>query len=60
MSGKKGENKQGNQIVPTFLYGTAWKEEATENLVITALKTGFTGIDTYCIVPCVVPVLPAH
>ncbi|MCC5014512.1 MULTISPECIES: aldo/keto reductase family protein [unclassified Legionella] len=46
MSGKKGENKQDNQIVPAFLYGTAWKEEATENLVITALKTGFTGIDT--------------
>lgn len=46
MSGEKGEHKQANQIVPAFLYGTAWKEEATENLVITALKTGFTGIDT--------------
>ncbi|KTC96179.1 aldo/keto reductase family protein [Legionella feeleii] len=46
MSGEKGEHKQDSQIFPAFLYGTAWKEEATENLVITALKTGFTGIDT--------------
>ena len=32
--------------VPTFLYGTAWKEDATERLVIQALEVGFTGIDT--------------
>ena len=35
----------GNTI-PTFLYGTAWKEEATRNLVVSALKAGFRGIDT--------------
>lgn len=32
--------------LPFILYGTAWKEEATENLVYTALKMGFRGIDT--------------
>ena len=32
--------------VPTFLYGTAWKEEATEGLVEQALAAGFRGFDT--------------
>lgn len=32
--------------VPTFLYGTAWKEDATEALVTEALAAGFRGIDT--------------
>jgi diketogulonate reductase-like aldo/keto reductase len=32
--------------VPTFIYGTAWKEERTEALVGQALQTGFRGIDT--------------
>jgi diketogulonate reductase-like aldo/keto reductase len=32
--------------VPRFLYGTAWKEDATEKLVETALAAGFRGIDT--------------
>jgi diketogulonate reductase-like aldo/keto reductase len=32
--------------VPTILYGTAWKEDATESLVYGALKTGYRGIDT--------------
>lgn len=32
--------------VPTFLYGTAWKEGRTENLVLDALAAGFRGIDT--------------
>jgi diketogulonate reductase-like aldo/keto reductase len=31
---------------PTFLYGTAWKEEQTEWLVRQALQAGFRGIDT--------------
>lgn len=30
----------------TFLYGTAWKEDATEGLVRLAIETGFRGIDT--------------
>jgi diketogulonate reductase-like aldo/keto reductase len=32
--------------VPTFIYGTAWKEARTEGLVQTALGAGFRGIDT--------------
>ena len=33
-------------MIPTFLYGTAWKEDATESLVYGALVTGFRGLDT--------------
>jgi diketogulonate reductase-like aldo/keto reductase len=32
--------------VPRFLYGTAWKEDATRRLVELALRAGFRGIDT--------------
>jgi len=32
--------------VPTFLYGTAWKEERTAALTELALRSGFRGIDT--------------
>jgi diketogulonate reductase-like aldo/keto reductase len=32
--------------LPGFLYGTAWKEEATAGLVRRALEAGFRGIDT--------------
>lgn len=32
--------------VPTFLYGTAWKEERTEPLARLAIDAGFGGIDT--------------
>ncbi len=32
--------------VPAFFYGTAWKEEHTSRLVLTALGEGFRGIDT--------------
>ena len=31
---------------PPILYGTAWKEEATAELVIQAVTAGFRGIDT--------------
>ncbi|HAT7072924.1 TPA: aldo/keto reductase [Legionella pneumophila] len=31
---------------PTFIYGTAWKEKRTSELVELALTTGFQGIDT--------------
>jgi diketogulonate reductase-like aldo/keto reductase/GNAT superfamily N-acetyltransferase len=45
------EAHRGRRIVqglsaPAFLYGTAWKEERTEDLTRTALEAGFTGIDT--------------
>ncbi len=32
--------------LPKIIYGTAWKEEATEEIVLAALKTGFKAIDT--------------
>jgi len=32
--------------VPSFLYGTAWKEDETRRLTTLALRTGFRGIDT--------------
>ncbi len=31
---------------PTFMYGTAWKKDATRRLVEAAVKAGFRGIDT--------------
>src|SRR5262247_2761590 len=30
--------------VPSFVYGTAWKEDATERLTRLALETGFRGL----------------
>jgi diketogulonate reductase-like aldo/keto reductase len=33
-------------MIPSFLYGTAWKEERTEALTRLALDAGFLGIDT--------------
>ena len=35
-----------NKDIPKFIYGTAWKEDATEDLVLTAINLGFRGIDT--------------
>lgn len=34
------------QTIPAFIYGTAWKKDATADLVYQALTAGFTGIDT--------------
>jgi diketogulonate reductase-like aldo/keto reductase len=33
-------------VIPSFLYGTAWKEDETERLTRLALEAGFRGIDT--------------
>ncbi len=33
-------------ILPTILYGTAWKEDRTRELVRLAIEQGFRGIDT--------------
>jgi diketogulonate reductase-like aldo/keto reductase len=33
-------------IIPTFLYGTAWKEDQTEALTSLSIESGFVGIDT--------------
>jgi len=36
-----------NQVlIPSFIYGTAWKKEATTGLVLQAAGAGFTAIDT--------------
>ncbi|MDP2382128.1 MAG: aldo/keto reductase [Nitrospirota bacterium] len=35
-----------NVSVPSFMYGTAWKKEATTQLVQVAVEAGFTAIDT--------------
>jgi diketogulonate reductase-like aldo/keto reductase len=34
--------------MPKLIYGTAWKKKRTEDLVVTAVLAGFTGIDTAC------------
>lgn len=40
-------NKSTNQLnAPKFFYGTAWKEERTEALTLSALNAGFFAIDT--------------
>jgi len=36
----------GGVRVPDMVYGTAWKDEATESLTRLALEVGFRGIDT--------------
>lgn len=33
-------------MIPAIIYGTAWKEEKTEQLTLMALEAGFRGIDT--------------
>ena len=32
--------------IPSFIYGTAWKKEATTGLVLQAVDAGFTAVDT--------------
>ncbi len=39
-------NTNKTSRIPKILYGTAWKEDATQDLVSTAIKIGFRGIDT--------------
>jgi diketogulonate reductase-like aldo/keto reductase len=39
--------KAYNQVpMPSFMYGTAWKKEATTQLVELAVASGFKAIDT--------------
>lgn len=35
-----------NVSIPSFMYGTAWKKDATTGLVLQAVEAGFTAIDT--------------
>jgi diketogulonate reductase-like aldo/keto reductase len=39
-------NTYNNISLPLFMYGTAWKKEATTQLVVLAVETGFRAIDT--------------
>ena len=39
-------NAYNNVAVPSFMYGTAWKKDATAQLVQLAVSSGFTAIDT--------------
>ncbi|HEY3052184.1 MAG TPA: aldo/keto reductase, partial [Thermoanaerobaculia bacterium] len=33
-------------VIPSFIYGTAWKENETDRLTRLAIEVGFRGIDT--------------
>ncbi|HEY0477701.1 MAG TPA: aldo/keto reductase [Kofleriaceae bacterium] len=50
MTDVPGDRRGGFELrgvrVPGWLYGTAWKEDATESLAFGALTTGFRGLDT--------------
>ncbi len=39
-------NAYNNVAIPSFMYGTAWKKDATAQLVQLAVSSGFTAIDT--------------
>ncbi len=41
-------NMTSGIAMPHLLYGTAWKKDKTADLVVTAVKYGFRGIDTAC------------
>eukprot|EP00961_Rhodomonas_salina_P088656 1192804-Rhodomonas_salina.1 len=34
--------------MPPMMYGTAWKAERSEELVLQAIRAGFRGVDTAC------------
>lgn len=40
------EKNRSQMNIPSFFYGTAWKEERTRELTKLAIETGFRGIDT--------------
>lgn len=48
MSMPSEDRKQPRIAMPRIIYGTAWKQERTEDLVVTAVQAGFRGIDTAC------------
>ena len=45
---EKEYKTSANVKMPRLVYGTAWKEEKTTDLVELALEKGFRGIDTAC------------
>ncbi|WFC95694.1 hypothetical protein MBRA1_002347 [Malassezia brasiliensis] len=46
MSGKAAERSTALKSMPAILYGTAWKDTRTADLVFTAFLQGFRGVDT--------------
>ena len=40
--------KNSINTIPRLMYGTAWKQEKTTDLVITAILNGFRSLDTAC------------
>lgn len=38
--------KGSSTTIPRLVYGTAWKKDKTADLVYTAIRSGFRGIDT--------------
>ncbi|WP_254509255.1 aldo/keto reductase family protein [Anatilimnocola floriformis] len=46
VGGDSGVQPMVNIDELSFLYGTAWKEDATQQLTLMALQQGFRGIDT--------------
>lgn len=47
MEGQAGGHVEVQGVrLPPFVYGTAWKEDATAGLVALALRQGFRGVDT--------------
>ncbi|MGQ3888566.1 aldo/keto reductase family protein [Legionella sp. CNM-1927-20] len=46
MISEQCNKSMANVSIPPILYGTAWKEEKTKELVLQALNLGFKGIDT--------------
>ena len=46
MSVASSRLRSAGEHVPSFVYGTAWKEDETERLTYLALEAGFRGVDT--------------
>lgn len=44
----KSTRKGDKMTMPPLMYGTAWKQERTADLVEMAIMSGFRGIDTAC------------
>lgn len=39
-------HNDSHAVMPSFMYGTAWKKEATTSLVLQAVESGFRALDT--------------
>ena len=48
MTAQQWLTTSGGVKIPRIIYGTAWKEKRTADLVVQAVRAGFRGIDTAC------------